>query len=60
MISSINAAEEKLTQAKIDEDNQYQSMKKRIVFMYENGNVRFFEILLDSKTITDFYLYILC
>ena len=50
----IDAAEEKLTQAKIDEDNQYQSMKKRIVFMYENGNVRFFEILLDSKTITDF------
>ena len=50
----IDVAEEKLTQAKIDEDNQYQSMKKRIVFMYENGNVRFFEILLDSKTITDF------
>ena len=34
----IQKAEEELLQAKVDENAQYQSMKKRIKFMYENGN----------------------
>lgn len=50
----ISAKEEELTQAKIDENDQYESMKKRIKFMYENGNVQFLEILLSSESITDF------
>ena len=29
-------------------------MKKRIKYMYENGNVQFIEILLESQTIADF------
>ena len=33
----IEQAENDLINAKIDENNQYESMKKRIRFMYENG-----------------------
>lgn len=47
-------AEEELLQAKIDEDEQYQNMKKRIKFMYENGNTQMLEVLLESDTIGDF------
>ena len=50
----ISQKEEELTAVKIEEDNQYQSMKKRIVFMYENGNVQFLEILMSSRGISDF------
>ena len=51
--AEIEAAENELVQAKIDEDNQYQSMKKRIKFMYEGGNAQFLEILMESKSIGD-------
>lgn len=47
-------AEEELLQAKVDENTQYQSMKKRIKFMYENGNTQMIEVLLESETIGDF------
>lgn len=50
----IQTAEEDLLQAKIDEDEQYQSMKKRIKFMYENGNTQVLEVLLESDSIGDF------
>lgn len=50
----ITAKEEELFEAKIDESNQYDSMKKRIQFMYENGNTQFVEILCESKSIGDF------
>lgn len=46
--------EEELAQAQVDENDQYESMKKRIKYMYENGNVQFIEILLESQTIADF------
>ncbi|MDO4312149.1 MAG: peptidoglycan DD-metalloendopeptidase family protein [Eubacteriales bacterium] len=46
--------EDELIQAQIDENNQYESMKKRIKYMYENGNTQFIEILLESKSIGDF------
>lgn len=46
--------ETELIQAQIDENNQYESMKKRIKYMYENGNTQFIEILLESKSIGDF------
>ena len=48
------AKEEELVQAKVEENNQYEDMKKRIKYMYENGNVQFIEILLESQTIADF------
>lgn len=50
----IKTVEEELVQAKVDENTQYQSMKKRIKYMYENGNTQFIEILIDSENIGDF------
>lgn len=50
----IKKAEEELLQAKVDENTQYQSMKKRIKYMYENGNTQFIEILIESENIGDF------
>lgn len=49
----IDAAEQELVQAKINENNQYESMKKRIKFMYEGGNTQFLEVLMESKSIGD-------
>lgn len=36
--AEIEKKEEELIQAKVDENDQYESMKKRIQYMYENGN----------------------
>lgn len=49
----IDAAEQELVQAKIDENNQYESMKKRIKFMYEGGNTQLLEVLVKSENIGD-------
>lgn len=54
MEEEITAKEEELIEAKIDESNQYDSMKKRIRYMYENGNTQFIEILCASQSIGDF------
>lgn len=52
--SEIEKAEEELVQAKVDENNQYESMKLRIRYMYENGNSQMVEILVESQSIGDF------
>lgn len=52
--TQISEKEEELIQAKVDENDQYESMKKRIKYMYENGNTQFIEILCESKTIGEF------
>ena len=52
--TDISAKEEELIQAKVDENDQYESMKKRIKYMYENGNTQFVEILCESKSIGEF------
>ena len=41
--------EDELIQAQIDENNQYESMKKRIKYMYENGNTQFIECLYQFR-----------
>ena len=46
--------EEELMESRIDENNQYESMKKRIKYMYENGDAQFIEILFESEDIGDF------
>ncbi len=46
--------EEELIGARIKENDQYESMKKRIKYMYENGNVQLIEILFEAKDIGDF------
>lgn len=45
---------DELDAARIDENNQYESMKLRIQYMYENGNGQFLETLLESKSIAEF------
>lgn len=52
--AEINKKAAELIQAKNDENDQYESMKKRIRYMYENGNAQFLEILCKSRNITDF------
>lgn len=50
----ISKKADELDAAKIDENNQYESMKLRIQYMYENGNGQFLETLLESKSIAEF------
>lgn len=52
--------EEEIKQAQADydaakekEEEQYQSMKKRIKYMYENGDNMYIEALLESDSLTD-------
>ena len=49
----IATAENELIQAKVNENDQYESMKMRIKFMYEGGNTQFLEVLMESKSIGD-------
>ena len=50
----LSAKEEELMNARIEENDQYESMKKRIKYMYENGNAQFIDILCESENIGDF------
>lgn len=50
----IKTNEEKLDQQKKDIAEQYDSMKLRIQFMYENGDSQIIDMLLGSKDISDF------
>jgi len=50
----ISEKEEELIHARVEENDQYESMKKRIKYMYENGNAQLIEILLKSQNIGDF------
>ena len=50
----IKTNEEKLDQQKKDIAEQYDSMKLRIQFMYENGDNQIVDMLLGSKDISDF------
>ena len=45
---------EALTLAEQDEASQYETMKKRIKYMYENGNQGYLDIILASKSVGDF------
>lgn len=42
-----------LAQAQEDEQNQYDAMKKRIVYMYENGNDSYIEALVGATDFSD-------
>ena len=50
----LNNTKIELEQAKETEATQYDSMKKRIKFMYENGNTAYVEMVLESKSVSDF------
>ena len=52
--AEVEAVENELVQARIDANNQYESMKVRIKFMYEGGNTQLMELLFDSENMGDF------
>lgn len=49
----IEAKKEELAQAEAQVDEQYEMMKKRICYMYENGGRSFLDLLLESGSIVD-------
>ncbi|MBR6637659.1 MAG: peptidoglycan DD-metalloendopeptidase family protein, partial [Lachnospiraceae bacterium] len=50
----IATTEENLASAEDTEASQYESMKLRIKYMYENGNENFLDLLLSSENMEDF------
>lgn len=50
---AIIEAEKKLKKAEKVEAEQYDSMKKRIVAMYENGNTSMLSMVFEAKTVAD-------
>lgn len=50
----IQSTEQELNEAKIKSDNQYETMKLRIKFMYEKGDTSSMEMIMSSKSFTDF------
>lgn len=42
-----------LEEAKAKKDKQYEDMKKRIKFMYENGDTAYLEMILNAEDFTD-------
>lgn len=50
---SLKRTKEKLEDAKEQEKNQYETMKKRIKYMYENGNTTYIELILGASDMSD-------
>ncbi len=51
--SEIDAAQAEYEAAKQKEEEQYESMKRRIKFMYERGEKKYIEMFLQSESIAD-------
>ncbi len=52
--AELTKTKEALATAKWEEEKQYEAMKLRIKYMYENGSHSFLEILLESKSMAEF------
>ncbi len=52
--AEIDEITEELVQAQIEENDQYEAMKLRIKFMYENGDEQMLQILFESTSMSDF------
>lgn len=50
----LEKTKKELKKAKKEEEKQYDSMKKRIKYMYENGGTDYFSMLLEAESIADF------
>ena len=50
----ISQAEDELAQAEATAEKQYADMKKRIQYLYENGNPSYLELFLTSDSMADF------
>ncbi len=54
METEIEDIEQELIMAKIEQNMQYESMKIRIQYMYENGNTNALQYLFEANNIADF------
>lgn len=54
LAADVEKAKLDLAAAQLNEEAQYDSMKTRIKFMYEGGNISLLEILFSSEDMTDF------
>lgn len=52
--ASVQKAELDLAAAKVNEEMQYDAMKKRIKYMYEAGNTSLLQIIFSSESMGDF------
>ena len=52
--SEILRSEDELTISQQNEDQQYENMKSRIKYMYENGNSSMLELLFSAESMSDF------
>ena len=52
--TEINATQELISKTEVEISEQYEAMKLRIQYMYENGNASYISMILDSKSIGDF------
>ncbi len=52
--AEINQTLKELDEARIQEEEQYNAMKKRIKFMYEQGNTSYMEMILSAESFADF------
>ena len=50
---SIGETTEKLKEAEVTEQEQYESMKLRIKYMYENGDSSYLNLLLESRSVSE-------
>ena len=50
----IDATQKQIEKAEVDIAEQYEAMKLRIQYMYENGNANYVSMILDSQSIGDF------
>lgn len=51
--TEIDETQTKLAEAQVSEDNQYESMKKRIQYLYEEGDVAYIDALMSSASFED-------
>lgn len=52
-IQEIENTKEDISKAKAVEEKQYEDMKVRIKYMYEQGNTQYAELILESQSIAD-------
>ncbi|MGN0322729.1 MAG: hypothetical protein ACI4DZ_06420 [Oliverpabstia sp.] len=50
----LNRLQAELEQARVDEQEQYEAMKIRIQYMYENSDSDYFNLLFSSRSFSDF------
>lgn len=49
----LTSSEQDLAQARIDKENQYETLKKRIKIIYEKGNTGYLDILINFTSFTN-------